>query len=566
MLRCMSTSCQYIADLVLPAAATHLVRESTGRFSIRQNIAEPEKILARIEQRHLSLYLETAFAIVLEPRPGAYLTPASSTTPQGHVLLSDGDCLHFTEHYLKVLYTTQQPTMPPLPSSPVAEARDSPPAKEDSETEASDDGIATSPTAEKALGNSKTSTTKHTTNSVEADDVAPDGSASKEITFQDTASDSEVMMSTPKPHIKYGKKDASRRAKSAIPSDATEPTSSAVAKQAATLSVRGSIIPDDDADTDSKSITSNGKLSAVKRGTKRKAPPRPKSAEDTYRVSTEDDDPPPKKARLPKAAREETPGEEIAVATRSVQKTGPQRSSGRESRATSGNDSPISTPSSLVDTPSKVLITMCNPNGKIRGWFKRKMTVVEEIPGKRTNFVCVTRHKDLPTTAKILKTLVAGKPVLSVQWIIDSHREGTILDPSSYKHSEVEGSDEANDDRRSLFKGKTLFFTNAAVNSYNQGWDAIKEVAQEAGATAIQDGTATKGNELTPKHNVLLFGDGPEDGPARTLIKEHGRTVYDKAMFAQAIIRAELDLDDDEFKLKGSSSDTKATANGRRKR
>lgn len=91
------------------------------------------------------------------------------------------------------------------------------------------------------------------------------------------------------------------------------------------------------------------------------------------------------------------------------------------------------------------------------------------------------------------------------------------------------------------------------MKSYGQGWDAIKEVAKEAGASAVDDGTAAKGNDMTPKHSILMFGNGNDDAPAGSLIKQHGRTVYDKSMFAQTIIRAELDLDSDEFKLSGGS-------------
>lgn len=90
-------------------------------------------------------------------------------------------------------------------------------------------------------------------------------------------------------------------------------------------------------------------------------------------------------------------------------------------------------PSLLTARPPKAVLTMCKPDGKISTWFKRKVTVEEEVPSQRTNYVCVTRDKDLPTTAKILKTLVAGKPVVSVRWILDSHKEKALLDPNDYK-------------------------------------------------------------------------------------------------------------------------------------
>lgn len=130
----MSTSSSFISDLVLPTATSHLVRETTGRFAIRlqhhPDSRSPNKILARVgtcqlatdrthgtvwlsqaEAQYLSLRLDTVLKVVVEPRPGSCLTPASSTSPQHPLLLSDGDCLHFTDHYLKILYTAQQQTV-----------------------------------------------------------------------------------------------------------------------------------------------------------------------------------------------------------------------------------------------------------------------------------------------------------------------------------------------------------------------------------------------------------------------------------------------------------------------
>lgn len=101
----------------------------------------------------------------------------------------------------------------------------------------------------------------------------------------------------------------------------------------------------------------------------------------------------------------------------------------------SSNDSSASvTPSLLSGRPPKAVFTMCPLEGKISGWFKKKgVTEAKDVPTRHTNYVCVTRDRDLPTTAKILKTLVAGKPVVSVQWVLDSHKEGTVLDFNDYK-------------------------------------------------------------------------------------------------------------------------------------
>lgn len=103
------------------------------------------------------------------------------------------------------------------------------------------------------------------------------------------------------------------------------------------------------------------------------------------------------------------------------------------------------------------------------------------------------------------------------------------------------------------------------MKAYNDNWDAIQGVAKEAGAIAIEEGTATKGDQLTPKHDVVLFGNGDDDKAVEALISEHSRIVYDKAMFAKSILWAELDLESDEFKLKGNNGSGGGKTGGRKK-
>lgn len=52
---------------------------------------------------------------------------------------------------------------------------------------------------------------------------------------------------------------------------------------------------------------------------------------------------------------------------------------------------------------------------------------------------------------------------------------------------------------------------------------------------------------LTPKISVVLLAD-KNDAEGKKLVKE-GRVVYERSLLTQSILRGELDLESDEFRL-----------------
>lgn len=202
--------------------------------------------------------------------------------------------------------------------------------------------------------------------------------------------------------------------------------------------------------------------------------------------------------------------------------------------------------------PTKVLLSSSTLSVSEKTWLKKQTAIVDDVPGRRVNFLCVVRDRDLPSTVKVLRSLIADKPVVCDQWVTDSKKSSELLDPADYLHTDLQGSDIKQTDRRQIWKGKTLFFTTPAAKSYGEAWEDIKLIATDAGANAVQCGNANKGGELLhDKANTILFGaDVAADRDARALISEYDRTVYDTKMFSTAIIKADVDLSySGEFKL-----------------
>lgn len=262
----------------------------------------------------------------------------------------------------------------------------------------------------------------------------------------------------------------------------------------------------------------------------------------------EDQAVPSKKIRLRKAAtpdEKSEDGAEIQIAGKtSTTSLTPQPS--RAGTATSGDNA-----TSLMTRLPKVLLSgrIGKKSSPALTWLKKKkVDIVEEVPGRKANFVCVVKEKELPTTLKVLRSLMANKLVVTEQWLIDSRVANTVQKPELYIHAKVQGLIQRN--RRSIFSGLTVFFTTAAAKAYRD-WPAVQQMTKDVGAFAVESGSAQKGHDLTPKHRVVFFGEDPQgDVAAQELIRNHGRVVYGKSMLAQSILRAELDLDAEEFRLK----------------
>lgn len=261
-------------------------------------------------------------------------------------------------------------------------------------------------------------------------------------------------------------------------------------------------------------------------------------------------------SRLPKAAHTEEgegEGEEIvakprkksAAQTRSSPEVimAPLRARGATSKTPTETPSSTAT-SSFSGKPPKLLISQFKPSAGLAKFMRSQGALtIENVPTRRTNFVCVVKSdKKLTKTPKVLRSLALGKQVVTERWINDSAAAKELLDPAAFVHEELAATIDI--DRRRLFSGKVLFFTNAAVQEYGaDNWFEMKQLATEAGACSVDSGTATKGGRMTGRNTIVYLGvDKDEDVTA--LMKDYDRVVYHKDIIKEAVVSGELHLDD----------------------
>ena len=226
---------------------------------------------------------------------------------------------------------------------------------------------------------------------------------------------------------------------------------------------------------------------------------------------------------------------------------------------------PTKSPSSSVASAAltgkvpKMLLSMSEiaNDAKLKTWLKSQGgIIIEQVPSKGTNFICVVGVGVLHTTAKLLRTLAMGNLVATDEWVLRSKEAGHLLDPDGYIHEDL--ADTAELSRSKLFRGKTLFFTDKLVKDYGAaGWANIEILAQEAGASHVEKGTASKGGKKKGQGNVIFFGSDESDSDVKRLIEEYDRTVYHKDLLTQSILRGAVDLDDEALKLAVEASPVK---------
>ncbi|RMY93668.1 hypothetical protein D0861_01794 [Hortaea werneckii] len=279
-------------------------------------------------------------------------------------------------------------------------------------------------------------------------------------------------------------------------------------------------------------------------------------------------------AKVPKASRQDT-GEEIALAPASSNskksiKGNMSRIAGTPSvqvqipRETASG-SPDSSSTAMSGRPPKVLFSHSdvNKDKAIITWLKKQGALeIDEVPGKRANFICVVPSGHLATTAKVLRTLALGKLVVTDDWVTDSKEEGQLLEPDDYVHEALQETIKT--DRSILFSGYRLYFTKQLVASYGKGWQSIQTLCVEVGADSVESGNAASGHSWAALGKTLFFGATPDDLDLKILSQEKGHNVYTRNMLTQSVMDGELKLDNDDFIIKPSNSPLKLGRGSRR--
>ncbi|KAK4556913.1 hypothetical protein LTR86_005894 [Recurvomyces mirabilis] len=221
-------------------------------------------------------------------------------------------------------------------------------------------------------------------------------------------------------------------------------------------------------------------------------------------------------------------------------------------RATPASEAGTAT--ALEGKVPKVLITQSKlkEDKALTKWLKTQgAEIIDAVPSKRTNFVCVVPDGVLPKTAKTLRSMALGKRVVTEDWLTNSKQQGQLLDPPDYIHSSL--ADEEGMHRGKIFAGLTIFFTTQLALEYGKGWKDVQALVQEAGASLVEKGSAAKGDECSRSVKAIVFIGSEEDDPdVKKLIDGFGLVVYHKDLITESVLSGEVDLDGTGFMLKVS--------------
>ncbi|OQO10014.1 hypothetical protein B0A48_04369 [Cryoendolithus antarcticus] len=211
---------------------------------------------------------------------------------------------------------------------------------------------------------------------------------------------------------------------------------------------------------------------------------------------------------------------------------------------------PASASSAASTAPAKVLLSSSKHAEKARLWLKGyNITVIEDVPTRKADFICVVGKGELPKTAKVLRSLVLGKAVVTDDWITESMKAAHVLPATDYVHDDLTETTEI--DRSKLFSNKVIFLTQPLHKQYGEsGFASLRALLTEAGATRVETGTPRKG--LDRKGNVIFIGCEGKDQDVSELMNG-GKNVFKKDLVSQSIIRGELLLDGNVFKIDGES-------------
>ncbi|KAF4544776.1 BRCT domain-containing protein [Lasiodiplodia theobromae] len=199
---------------------------------------------------------------------------------------------------------------------------------------------------------------------------------------------------------------------------------------------------------------------------------------------------------------------------------------------------------------------------------KSGVKIVEKVTEKGCDIVCIgSINGTYVKSAKLLLGLALGKTIASDSWVLNSRKAGKLLDPSQYPplnapsewgwgDDETQASNILNVDRSELFKGKCFFFTSATRKEYGSGFSDIEKIVQACGAKVM----AKSAREY--KHgdnNIIVATDHDLEAMSLTGADKDGeyRQCYSKELISMSVLRGSLDLENEDFLIQPSSSQSK---------
>ena len=218
--------------------------------------------------------------------------------------------------------------------------------------------------------------------------------------------------------------------------------------------------------------------------------------------------------------------------------------------------------SPYTGAPPKILFSNTDVTTKVatmKFLKQQKAFAAEKLTSEGSNFLCVGTG-ELKTTAKLLFGLVLQKTIVTDAWVYDSEKSGYLRRPDTYSPKGLSPTEMVS--RRTLFAGKTVYFTQALKKYYKTVFTDMKSVLMHAGATEVGSKPA---REIKNDTAAIVLGLETQDNDASALLRA-GIKVYKKDLISASILQAQLLTDEQDLLLNaGDGEDVQANAGKKRK-
>ncbi|KAI9759796.1 MAG: Myo-inositol-1-phosphate synthase [Chaenotheca gracillima] len=237
----------------------------------------------------------------------------------------------------------------------------------------------------------------------------------------------------------------------------------------------------------------------------------------------------------------------------------------RRSKATKPNSR---SPKDKQSHPSKIVFSNSSVPDQpklIRFLKSHGVKVVDTVSANGSDLLVVGSH-ELKRTSKLTLSVALGKPVVTDAWVTDSHRAGHLLDTSTYLPQDAEheaawgfnlaAGIERGRNGNQILRGWTVRLTPSLAKDV--GPAAVKELEHMAcvgaGADAVITSRLPRDLPAAHPHTLVLAGtqaDAHADAdPDAVMLVNLGWEVYSKDILSLSILRGNLELDSEEFRVR----------------
>lgn len=188
------------------------------------------------------------------------------------------------------------------------------------------------------------------------------------------------------------------------------------------------------------------------------------------------------------------------------------------------------------------------------------------------DILCVGKGAELKRTSNLITAVACGKHIVTDNWVVDSAKQGKLLDAKDYEAADPEREQEWGTTLSDAIKrGRhgvralndwTIHLTPNAKAKLGKGFSELKQICLQAGAKSVQATIPKKGPQELPRTLAIAI----EEDKDLELLRANGWHPYSKEIITYSVLRGSLDLSSDEFSIEQPKPKPPKSASKKRKR